>query len=240
MKTIRCLIVDDEPLAREIIQTHLLRVPGWEVVKTCINAEEAYEALLQAEVDVMFLDIQMPIITGTDFLRSLRNPPLVIFTTAYSEFAVQGFELNATDYLLKPITLNRFFQAVDRVTEKLAVKHQQPLETRQVPASYIFIKHNGKLVKVNFNDILYIKAEKDFSSVYLKDSNMFLSMHLKLLEELLPPNLFYRVHRSFMVNTEKVSSIYGNRILIERHEIPIGANFKEALYKKLNINNSMS
>ena len=236
MKLIRCLIVDDEPLAREIIQTYLRKVPGWELVKTCINAEEAYEALLQTEVDVMFLDIQMPVISGIDFLRSLKNPPLVVFTTAYSHYAVDGFALHAADYLLKPITMNRFFQAVERVQELLTLK-QNPLKPAEEKPAYIFVKHYGRLIKIFLNDILYIRAEKDFSMVYLQDKKLLLSMHLKLFEASLPADSFSRVHRSFIINTAKVNSIYGNMVLVGENEIPIGANYKDELYRKLHISN---
>lgn len=234
MKLIRCLIVDDEPLAREIIQTYLSRIPNWEVVKTCINAEEAYEALMQAEVDVLFLDIQMPVVSGIDFLRSLKNPPLVVFTTAYSHYAVEGFALHAADYLLKPITINRFFQAVERVQELLTLK-QNPLKLTEEKPSYIFVKHDGRLVKIYLDEIQYIRAEKDFSTVYLRDKKLLLSMHLKLLEASLPTNLFQRVHRSFIINPAKITSIYGNMVFIGDTEIPIGANYKEDLYRKLHI-----
>lgn len=235
MKTIRCLIVDDEPLAREIIQTYLSRMPGWEVAGACISAEEAYEALLRSEIDVLFLDIQMPVISGTEFLRSLKNPPLVVFTTAYSHYAVEGFALNAVDYLLKPITLDRFFQAVEKLAEKLASR-QNLLPEKKGPATlYIFIKYNGRLVKVDFDDMLYIKAEKDFSFVYGKESRLLASMHLKIFEALLPEAVFTRVHRSYIINLSKVTSIFGNTVFLGSTEIPIGSNFKEDLYRKLNI-----
>ncbi|KAA5542501.1 LytR/AlgR family response regulator transcription factor [Adhaeribacter rhizoryzae] len=237
MKIIRCLIVDDEPLAREIIQTYLKHIPNWEVVKTCINAEEAYEALMQNGVDVLFLDIQMPVISGIDFLRSLKNPPLVVFTTAYSHYAVEGFALHAADYLLKPITLSRFFQAVERVQELLALK-QNPLQSTPEKPVYIFVKHNGRLIKIYFDEIQYIRAEKDFSTVYLTDKKLLLSMHLKLLEAALPAEMFFRVHRSYIINAAKITSIYGNMVFIGDAEIPIGANYKEDLYQKLHISGS--
>ncbi|GEO06373.1 DNA-binding response regulator [Adhaeribacter aerolatus] len=236
MKLIRCLIVDDEPLAREIIQTYLRKVPGWELVKSCINAEEAYEVLVQAEVEVMFLDIQMPVISGIDFLRSLKNPPLVVFTTAYSHYAVDGFALHAADYLLKPITINRFFQAVERVQELLALK-QNPLKPAEEKPAFIFVKHDGRLLKIHLNDIQYIRAEKDFSTLYLRDKKILISMHLKLLEAAFPTDLFQRVHRSYIINSAKITSIYGNMVFIGDTEIPIGANYKEELYRKLHISN---
>ena len=169
MSNIRCLVVDDEPLAREIIQTHISKIPGWELTACCINAEEAYDALIRTEVDLMFLDIQMPLISGIEFLRSLKNPPLVVFTTAYHQYALEGYDLGVVDYLLKPITLSRFYQAVEKVTERLVAKNVQAAEKKEEQASYIFIKDNGKFLKIDFQDMLYIKAEKDFSTIYLRE-----------------------------------------------------------------------
>ena len=235
MNTIRCLIVDDEPLAREIIQTHLDKMPGWEVAGSCINAEEAYEFLVKTPVDVLFLDIQMPVISGIDFLRSLKKPPLVVFTTAFPQYAIEGFNLNVVDYLLKPITLIRFFQAVEKIKESLAARTKLMEEEKEAPVNYLFVKLNSKLIKINFEDILYIKAEKDCSSVYVKEKRFFVSMHLKLMEEILPARIFTRIHRSYIIHLEKINSIYGNTLHIEGIEIPIGANFKDELYRKLHI-----
>lgn len=235
MNPIQCLIIDDEPLAREIIQTHLNKMHGWEVVGTCMSAGEAYEVLLKSDVDVIFLDIQMPVISGIDFLRSLKKPPLIVFTTAYYHYAVEGFELNVVDYLMKPITIDRFFQALEKVKEKLLTKDLIKNETPYNEVNFIFIKHNGRLLKIKFNDILYVKAEKDFSTIYTREKKYFVSMQLKLLEEVLPESLFTRVHRSFIIHHSMITSIYGNTIKIDEIEIPIGSNFKEALYRKLHI-----
>ncbi|WP_223034401.1 LytR/AlgR family response regulator transcription factor [Hanstruepera marina] len=234
MKTVNVLIIDDEPLAREIIQTHLEKVPNWHVVDTCINAEEAYEALLNNAIDVIFLDIQMPVITGVEFLQSLQNPPLVIFTTAYSEYALKGFELNVIDYLLKPITFGRFLQATEKTNDKLASLSKVP-ETKNEP-TYFFVKQDGKLLKINFDDILYVKAEQEYSFVFTKTERLLVSMHLKLLENIIPEYLFTRVHRSYIIAHQNVVSIYGNRVQIdEETQIPIGNTYKDALFKKLNI-----
>ena len=234
MKTVNVLIIDDEPLAREIIQTHLEKVPNWKVVDTCINAEEAYEALLNNAIDVIFLDIQMPVITGVEFLQSLQNPPLVIFTTAYSDYALKGFELNVVDYLLKPITLGRLLQAIEKANDKLASRSKVP-ETKN-ESTYFFVKQDGKLLKINFDDILYVKAEQEYSFVFTKTERLLVSMHLKLLDSILPENLFTRVHRSYIISHQNVVSIYGNRVQIDEDtQVPIGNTYKDALFKKLNI-----
>lgn len=236
MNQINCMVVDDEPIARDIIIRHIDASPGLQLVKSCINASEAYEGLYQHKVDLMFLDIQMPVITGTDFLRSLRNPPLVIFTTAYHQYAVEGFELNSVDYLLKPVTYERFYQAIQKVNERLAYKETAPQNLKvQQPADFIFIKMDTKLIRVNHSEINYIQAEKDFSSVYIDNRRIFASMHLKMFEDALPKPAFLRVHRSFIVNLSKIKSIKGNTLELETSEIPIGANYKDELYKILRI-----
>ncbi|WP_394748952.1 LytR/AlgR family response regulator transcription factor [Spongiimicrobium salis] len=237
MKIIKALVVDDEPLAREIIETHLEKVPNWEVIGTCVNAEDAYEALLKYEVDVLFLDIEMPVISGIEFLQSLQRPPLVIFTTAYSEYALQGFDLNVIDYLLKPISFPRFFRAIEKVHEKMKDDNTRDVVENSQVHPYFFVKHDGKLVKILFSDILYIKAEQEYSYIYTRTGKLLVSMHLKLLESILPQHLFTRIHRSYIIPHENAISIYGNTIKIENDlQLPIGNKYKENLLRKLNIN----
>jgi len=234
---INCMVVDDEPIARDILANHIEQTPGLELAKSCMNATEAYEGLHQYKVDLIFLDIQMPVITGTDFLRSLRNPPLVIFTTAYQQYAVEGFELNSVDYLLKPITYDRFYQAIQKVRERLACKadKQVSIPGQTAPVDYIFIKQDTRLVRVNYSQINYIQAEKDYSSVYLEDKRLLASMHLKLFEDTLPKEKFIRVHRSYIVNLSKILSIKGNIAELGDIEIPIGANYRDDLLATLRI-----
>ncbi|MGN8072793.1 LytTR family DNA-binding domain-containing protein [Mucilaginibacter sp. SG564] len=234
MKKINCMIVDDEPIARDILQTYIQRVPELELVKSCRNATEAYEGLYGQQVDLIFLDIQMPVITGTEFMRSLRKPPLVVFTTAYSSYAVEGFELNSVDYLLKPITFERFYQAVQKVSERMAIKQIQVPETEHQPG-YLFIRQDNRLVRVEHDQILYIQAERDFSSVYLKETRLLAGMHLKLFEDLLPLKQFLRVHRSYIVNLKAIRAIKGNVIELENAEVPIGASNREELFQRLQL-----
>lgn len=226
------MIVDDEPLARDIIQTYVSRIPGWNLVKTCINAEEAYEGMFQFKVDVLFLDIHMPVISGIDFIRSLKRPPLVVFTTAYADYAVTGFELHAVDYLVKPVTFDRFFQAIEKVKERML--HRTNV-AEQIQADYFFIKQDGRLVKIDYKDILFMEAQRDFTSIYLKNKKMLASMHLKVLEDMLTPPNIIRVHRSYIINLDAVRSIAGNIVEIDGKEIPIGANYKETLLKRLGL-----
>lgn len=232
MNDIKCMIIDDEPIARDIIRNHIAATPGLSLVKSCMNASEAYEGLHEHKVDLIFLDIQMPVITGTDFLRSLRTPPLVVFTTAYHNYAVEGFELNSVDYLLKPITYERFYQAIQKVRDRLTI---QPAQQTAPPVDYIFIKQENRLVRIHFDQIRYVEAEKDFSTVFITDKKFLAGMHLKMFENMLPADQFFRVHRSFIVNLSKISSINGNMVEIGKTEIPIGANYKNELMKKLGI-----
>lgn len=231
---IRCLVVDDEPIARDIIKAHIEQLPQLQFVEACKNAAEAYEALQQYEVDVIFLDIRMPVTTGISFMRSLAQPPLIVFTTAFSEHAVEGFELNSVDYLMKPVTFERFCQAVQKIQERML------FHTARVPLtdspSYLFIKQDTRLLKINFDDIIYAKAERDFCSIYLVNGKRLLaSMHLKLLEASLPAQRFLRVHRSYIVNLHKVQSIQGNVLVVEQATLEIGSSYRESLYQALKI-----
>lgn len=232
MNEIKCMVVDDEPIARDILKNYIAATPGLVLLKSCMNATEAYEGLHAHEINLIFLDIQMPVITGTDFLRSLRNPPLVIFTTAYHNYAVEGFELNSVDYLLKPIVYERFYQAVQKVQERLMTK---PAHKQTASVDYIFIKQDSRLVRIYYDQIRYIEAEKDFSTVFTPEKKWLAGMHLKMFETMLPDTHFYRVHRSYIVNMTKITSINGNIAELGNIEIPIGANYKNDLLKKLGI-----
>lgn len=234
MKMIHCIIVDDEPIARDLLTSYLSRIPDFELVKSCRNADEAYEALQFHTIDIAFLDIQMPVVSGIEFLRSLRHPPEVIFTTAHPQFAVEGFDLNSVDYLLKPITFERFHQAVEKARERFL--HATPGQQSNKKPNYIFIKQDYKFVKLPFAEICYIQAERDYCKAFLNDGrSILISMHLKALEELLPEDEFFRIHRSYVIHMDKVQSIQGNTITLGDIEIPIGANYKENFLKKMHL-----
>lgn len=233
MKKIVCIVVDDEPLARELVVRYVSRLPGWEMAAACRNVADAYEALYQNSVNVLFLDINMPDKTGIEFLATLKNPPLVVFTTAYAGYAAKAFDLKAVDYLVKPITEERFEEAVEKVEQHLVVN-----DGAAVPASepdYVFLKQDNRLVKVVFNDILYVEALKDFSKLFLKEKTMLISAHLKLVEELLPARRFLRIHRSYIVAMDKITAVQGGVVEIGKQEIPMGATYKEELLKRLRL-----
>ena len=223
------LIVDDEPPARKLLQTYMQAIDQCQLIKLCENALEAYEALQLQRVDLMFLDIKMPLVSGTDFLRSLKNPPLVILTTAYPKYALEGFELNVIDYLLKPIAFSRLLQAVEKARNRQA----QPLLSPQPgPAlAHLFVKADQKLVKVNLADIQLIEGMQNYVKLHLTTRVLIASYTMRALEELLPAHQFLRVHRSFIVPIAAIVAINGNVIETAYQSIPIGVSYKEAVNK---------
>lgn len=239
---IQTLIVDDEPLALDILETYIEQLPQLHLVRRCENALEAREVLKEQEVDLMFLDIQMPQLTGVDFVKTLTNPPLVVFTTAYPNFAIEGFELNALDYLLKPVSFERFKKAVQKATEKLENKSaRKPLaETEELNPDYIFVKADKKFVKVKYSDILYIEGLKDYVIIRTTTGRVITLQTMKSLEDKLPQNQFMRIHRSFIVHVDRINAIVGNMIeVIERNEVkqlPVGKNYRDELFRIVNHN----
>lgn len=235
MKT-RCLIVDDEPLAVEVLRAHAAQLPQLEVVASCHNALEAFELLKTEPVDLLFLDIQMPMLTGIDFLRSLPDPPRVIFTTAYREYALEGYELDVVDYLLKPISFQRFFQAINKYEARL-----QPQKLNQTLAQtsaqsdspapsaesrdFVYLKSNKRTYKVRFEDIVYLESLKDYVRVHTRDNRIVTKEKISDLEQQLPEG-FLRVHRSYIVNTAAISMFTSHDISLGEVEIPIGISYK--------------
>ena len=228
---IRTIIVDDEPLAIEILEAYIMKMPNMNLIAKCSNALEANEVLRTEDIDLMFLDIEMPMMLGTDFLKSLKDPPQIIFTTAYPEFAVQGFELNALDYLLKPISLDRFIKAVNKVV----VRYEPSMSSKEYSKSldYIFVKADKKLIKINFSEIIYIEGLKDYVLIHTDQSRIITLQTMKSLEEKLPVELFIRAHRSYIVNLNRIKAIIGNTIeVLEKDQIkhlPIGKNYKDEI-----------
>jgi len=237
---IKVIIVDDEPLPLDVLETYIEKIPEFQLVQKCSNAVEANIALKDHDVDLMFLDIQMPQLTGIDFLKTLAHPPVVIFTTAYPNYAIEGFELNALDYLLKPISLDRFLKASNKAIERIA--QQQPQNTaREIPETdYMFVKADKKLVKVNYEDIVYIEGLKDYVIIKLEQERVITLQTMKSLEEKLPASKFKRIHRSFIVNIKKISAIVGNMVEVKEKSqakhLPIGKNYRDELLDMINQN----
>lgn len=233
------LIVDDEPLALDVLETYISQMPELRLVKRCSNALEANEALKTNEIDLMFLDIQMPQLTGIDFVKTLNDPPMIVFTTAYPNYAIQGFDLNALDYLLKPISLERFMKAVNKAVEQAelanADHNQSGMPAVNDGLDFFFVKADKKLVKVNFDDIIYIEGLKDYVIIRLIQGRVITLQTMKNLEERLPKNLFRRIHRSFIVAMDKVLAIEGNMVEVQEKDkpklLPIGKNYRDDLLR---------
>ncbi len=215
---IKCLVVDDEPLAQQVIIRHIDRTDGLQLVGTCVNATEAYSFIHNNDVDLIFLDIKMPVMSGIDFIRSLKNPPSFIFTTAYSDFAVQSYDLEAVDYLLKPVTLQRFQAAI----AKYRKQHISPEAER----SYSYFKVDGKLQKIDYADLLYARSIKDYIVLATPHKNYITHMTMKYLEDMLPDHIFKRVHRSFLVNLTMITAISRDQINIGDISVPVGESYK--------------
>lgn len=233
---INCLIVDDEPVARNILRNYCSYLPFLNVIGECGNALEAKEVLAVKKIDLLFLDIHMPVLNGIGFLRTLKHAPLVIFTTAYQEYAVNAFEVAACDYLLKPFSLERFMIAVDKAQEKLQpalvirAENQQPISP-----DYFFIKAGGKMVKTFYQDCIYIEAQGNYTKVVTKTSTMQTKMTLSAVITLLPRELFIRVHRSYLINKTMISHIEGNRVFLGQNEIPLAMNYREIFFRSLGL-----
>jgi len=210
-------------LAQQVIQNHLEKIDSFELVGVCSNAPEAKEVLNKQDVDLIFLDIQLPGMTGLNFLRSLPRPPLIVLTTAYAEYALESYELNVVDYLLKPVSFERFSKAVNKIIDALV-----PLKDKQDTASdHIFIKSNGKFFRVNFSDIHFIEAMKDYLKIHTSDHTLITHQTMNDIERVLPFKQFIRVHKSYIVSIVWIKSIYGNSIETGKATIPIGINYKE-------------
>jgi DNA-binding LytR/AlgR family response regulator len=239
---INTIIVDDEPLALDVLETYIEKMPDINLVKRCSNAFEANDALKNHDIDLMFLDIQMPQLTGIDFLKTLTDPPLVIFTTAYSNYAIEGFELNATDYLLKPISLERFMKAANKAIDQIELKRKEGASHVEIGDSenFIFVKADKKFVKVNFNEVLYIEGLKDYVIIRTEKGRVITLQTMKSLEDKLPSKIFRRIHRSYIVNIGKVEAILGNMVeVIEKGQpkhLPIGKNYRDELLGMVNDN----
>lgn len=233
---IKAIIVDDEPLALDVLETYIEQLPEIELVARCENALEAREVLKDQTVDLMFLDINMPQLTGIDFLKTLTVRPKVIFTTAHPDYAVEGFELDAVDYLMKPIPLDRFMKAVNKVIEMSG--NNQAAEKQD--ENFIFVKADKKLIKVNFEDILYIEGLKDYVIIRQNEGRVITLQTMKSLEAKLPDTIFKRIHRSYIVNIGAIDAVVGNMIELKEKSqvkhIPIGKNYRDELLKVINKN----
>ncbi|WP_413667991.1 LytR/AlgR family response regulator transcription factor [Mucilaginibacter sp. Mucisp86] len=229
MKKIRCLLVDDEPLAISLLQNHIRQLDFLEVATTCPNALKAVEVLKNTTIDLLFLDIRMPAISGIDFLKTLHHPPKVILTTAYREYALEGYDLDIVDYLLKPITFERFFKAVERYLRT----HELPSSASEILPDSICIKSGSKNIRLQTDNILYIESLKDYVKIVTTGETLQAKYRISDLETELTPKGFLRIHRSFIVNPQKVTAFTANDVEIGKTELPIGESYKATVMKLL-------
>ena len=225
---LKCIIVEDEVLAQDVIRSHLARIGQMELLGVYRTAPEAQTALLDLDVDVLFLDIRLPGMSGLHFLRSLADPPLVVLTTAYAEYALESYEFNVIDYLLKPISFERFAKAVNKILDgRLYSKASTPVEAKD--EDHIFIKSNSKFFRVDFSEILYVQGMKDYLKLYTPDFTLVTHHTMNEMEKTLPSRQFLRVHRSYIVAIKHIRAIYGNSIELGKVTIPIGVNYKDTV-----------
>lgn len=228
---LKCLIVEDEPLARNLMTEYVGKVSYLQLVEACSNPLSALEVLRNNQIDLLFLDIQMPEITGLTLLKTLQKKPLVILTTAYSEYAIESYELDVVDYLLKPITFDRFLKAVDKANQRLSVSPQltyQEKQAGQEPSPFVFVKDGTKLVKIQWADILYVEGLKDYVTIHTKTQKVITLQRLKTLETQLPADKFIRVHHSFIVALNAIDAVHKGEIQIGSAHIPISDSYKKA------------
>jgi len=235
-KKISCLAVDDEPPALDVLKKYISSVQSLELVGTCSDAVEALNFIRHRSVDLIFLDIQMPQILGTDFLRTLKNPPKVIFTTAFRKFAIEGFELDAVDYLLKPISFERFLKAVNKVMDaslngSLSIENEQ--QNKVTTDNSIYFRSDRKMIKVNLCDILYIESLKDYIKVVATSGTVITKQSISSIEETLPKDMFIRIHRSFIVAVNKIESYSNELIWLGKAELPISRMYRHEVEKTL-------
>ncbi len=231
--TINCLVIDDEPVARKGIAGYVEQTPFLSLVGTCKGALEANEVLHQQPVDLLFLDIQMPDLTGTEFVRSLEHPPAVIFTTAYRDYAIEGFELNALDYLVKPISFQRFLKAANKAKHHFEMQRQPAQKTPSPDPEYFFIKSDGQFIKIKLEDVLFFESEKDYVFIHTLQKRYMTLLSLKQLESELPPDKFLRVHRSFIVSLDKIELMDGNLLIIRDKRIPVSRSLQDTIFNTL-------
>lgn len=239
MKPIKLLIVDDEPLAREIIASYIEKVPDLQLVGKCKNALEAFAVLSKEPIDLMLLDINMPEINGIDFLKTLKKPPLVIFTTAYTEYAAISYDIDAIDYLVKPIAFERFLKAINKVTDQINSEQKNvatpPTREADTNRNIIFVKTDGKLVKIDLTHVWFIEGLKDYVQIWMESGKLTVHSTMKNFEEQLSATpAFLRVNKSYIININFVNEVDGNLIRIKGQLITIGNTYKDEIHQHFN------
>ncbi len=232
---IKCIAIDDEPLAVKKIASYIQKIPFLELVAECRNAFEAMNVMSENDIQLLFIDINMPDISGMEFVKSLRSKPYIVFTTAYSEYAVEGFEVEAVDYLLKPISFTNLLKAANKVRVQIDLKTNSKNGNKEEILNHLFVKSAYKSIRIDFDNIKYIESQHEYIKIHLlSNDSVTTKMSLKSIEELLPTHQFVKVHRSFIVNINEVSVIERNTIVFEEKiYIPVSEQYKEIFQKKL-------
>jgi len=232
---LRCLLIDDEPPALKILASYISNINGLEIIGQCKNALEALDVLNQHTVDVIFLDIKMPKMLGTEFLKNLSHPPKVIFVTAYRDYAVEGYELDAVDYLVKPVSFERFFKAITKLNRMMGKETiSASVDYKSNPEAFVYLKVDKDMKKIFVNDIVYIESWKDYIKLFLiNGKSLIIKQTITAMENLLSEHRFLRVHRSYMVSLKKISGYNGVSVQLDAKEIPIGRLYKQAVMERL-------
>jgi len=232
---IKCLIVDDEPPAREIIRRYIEQIPTLELVGECGNAIQTLGYLQRQPVDLLFLDIRMPQLNGNDFLKTIKNPPKIIFTTAYSDYALEGYELDVVDYLLKPVTFERFLKAINKLSPPGSLKAEPlPVADEKKNDAFVYVRADRKMVKVMLDNINYIESMKDYVKIFTNAGVIITKQSISSVEAMLPGKNFLRIHRSFIVSLRKIKTFTSELIEIDKAELPIGKLYRPIVTKVLN------
>ena len=237
---IRCMVVDDEPLAIEVLAAHIARVDTLELTVRCSSADEAFSALQMSAIDLLFLDIEMPGLSGIGLLRSLRHPPAVVITTAHRDYAVEGFELDVIDYLLKPIAFERFLQAVEKYLAQRQRSVQSPVVHDAPDDAHLLLRADRKMHKLALRDILLIESQKDYVRVRTRDGSITVRMPITALEKSLPSDRFLRIHRSCIVAIAHIDAFTSHSVEIGKHELTIGRSYRAAVLRALNADPDLS
>lgn len=235
----KCLIVDDEPLAIEVLKSHISKLDTLEIVGTAEDAIKAFDFLNKHKVDLMFLDINMPEMKGTELVKSLKNPPVVIFTTAYREYAIEGYELNVLDYLLKPISLERLMQAIEKYYVKFNDIKEVAFEGKKAEEKFLYLREKNVIHKVPVSEIIYVESMKDNLTVHTVERSITIRSTISSIEELLAENGFIRIHRSFLVSLKRITSYSPIKIYIGKLEFPVGKSYQDNILKQLDYNSSV-
>jgi DNA-binding LytR/AlgR family response regulator len=238
MKT-RCLVIDDEPLARDLMRNHIEKLENFEICAECGDAMKALQELHNHKIDLMFMDIQMPQITGIEFLKTLKNPPKVILTTAYREYALDGFELDVVDYLLKPITFERFLKSINKYYQATQeeINNSKPVthNSNHVEEAFIYVKENKKVVKLHLSEILYVEGLSEYVQIYTTDKKIITKTSMTNMSDKLPEDNFIRIHKSFIVSLSKIEAFTSSSIEVPGKELPIGRSYKNAVLEVLRV-----